>query len=139
MRKAFSLIELMVVIIILGMLTALVVPQVMGRKEQAEQKLTCVQMRNTAQSLEMFRMDNGAYPTTEQGLEALISNPDADRFRNYPNGGYMNAKQAPKDPWNSAYIYIQDDEGFEILSLGADGKEGGDGQNKDIKLSECER
>ncbi|MDR2904815.1 MAG: type II secretion system major pseudopilin GspG [Helicobacteraceae bacterium] len=139
MKRAFSLIELMVVIIILGILTALVAPNVLGRGEQAKAKLACVQMRNLAQSLEMFKMDNGVYPTTEQGLDALVKNPDPERFKNFQSGGYLSAKTSPKDPWNKPYIYLFEGDEFEMISLGGDGKEGGAETNKDLRLSECEK
>jgi general secretion pathway protein G len=129
----------MVVIIILGLLTALIAPNVLSKGEQAKQKLTCVQMKNLSQSLEMFKQDNGVYPSTEQGLGALATNPDADRFKNYLPGGYLSSKSAPKDPWNSAYIYLYDESGYEIISLGADAKEGGADESRDLKLSECDR
>ncbi|MGE4294248.1 MAG: type II secretion system major pseudopilin GspG [Campylobacterales bacterium] len=138
-RGGFSLIELMVVIIILGLLAALVMPNVLGKGEQAKQRLTCVQMKNIAQSLEMFKQDNGQYPTTEQGLLALVSNPDPERFTGYLPGGYVSGKNVPKDPWNRAYVYLQEGDGFELISLGGDGKEGGNDENRDLRLSECER
>lgn len=138
-RKAFSLIELMVVIIILGLLAALVMPNVLGKGEQAKQRLTCVQMKSIAQSLEMYKQDNGEYPATEQGLEALVTNPAPDRFTGYLPGGYVSGKSVPKDPWNRNYIYLQEGNGYELISLGGDGKEGGSDENRDIRLSECER
>lgn len=137
-RGAFSLIELMVVIIILGLLAALVMPNVLGQSEQAKSRLACVQMKSIAQSLESFRMDNGRYPSTEEGLAALVSNPDPDRFTGYLSGGYLSGKGVPRDPWNNPYIYIQEASGFDILSLGADGREGGTGHDRDLRLSECD-
>ncbi|GHS85230.1 type II secretion system protein GspG [Campylobacterota bacterium] len=139
LRGGFSLIELMVVVIILGLLSALIVPNVLGRGEQAKQKLTCVNMKNVSNALEMFKQDNGAFPSTENGLEALISNPNPELFTGYLPNGYLGSKQAPKDSWNRPFIYLQEGNGYEIISLGADGKEGGADENRDIKLSECER
>lgn len=138
-RSGFSLLELMVVIVILGLLAALIAPNVLGKGEQAKQKLTCVQLNTIAQAIEMYKQDNGEYPTTEQGLEALVNNPDPDTFINYLSGGYLSGKTVPKDPWNRAYIYFLDGDSFEILSLGADGKEGGSDKNRDITLSQCNR
>lgn len=138
-RSAFSLIELMVVIVILGLLAALIAPNVLGKGEQAKQKLVCVQMKSISQAIEMYKQDNGEYPSTEEGLIALINNPDPDSFTNYLPGGYLSGKNVPKDPWNRAFIYFLDDSNYEIVSLGADGKEGGSDENRDISLSQCDR
>ncbi|MDR2638412.1 MAG: type II secretion system major pseudopilin GspG [Helicobacteraceae bacterium] len=139
MSKGFTLMELMVVIVILGLLAALVVPNLMGQSEEAKQKLACVQMKQLQVALNDFKLNLGDYPTTEQGLEALIANPDEERFKNFRSGGYLSSKTPPKDPWNKPYIYINDDGAPDLISLGADGKEGGESQNRDLKLSECER
>jgi len=139
MRNGFSLIELMVVIIILGLLASLIMPNIIGKGEQAKQKLTCVQMQQIAQSIELFKQDNGGYPTTEEGLAALVENPDAEKYTNFMPGGYLSQKEPPADPWRHPYIYVSDEDGFEIISLGADGKEGGDEENRDIPLSSCKQ
>jgi general secretion pathway protein G len=131
--------ELMIVIVILGLLAALVVPNLMGQSEEAKQKLACVQMKQLETALNDFRLNLGDYPSTEQGLEALINNPDEERFKNFRSGGYISAKTAPKDPWNTPYIYIYEGDSPELISLAADGKEGGESQNRDIKLSECDQ
>ncbi len=138
MRKAFSLIELMIVIVILGLLAAMVVPNLTGKGSEAKQKLTCVQMKSIYNgALDMFKMDNGAYPTTEEGLAALARNPDPQKYPNYAKGGYFKDAKLPKDSWGRDFIYINDDGRVEIVSLGADGKEGGKGEAADIKMSEC--
>lgn len=138
-RSAFSLIELMVVIVILGLLAALIAPNVLGKGEQAKQKLACVQMGTIAQALEMYKQDNGDYPSTEQGLKALVENPDPESYTNYLSGGYLSGKVAPKDPWNRSFIYYLDGAMYEIVTLGADGKEGGSDENRDIAYSQCNR
>lgn len=130
--------ELMIVIIILGLLAAMVTPQLIGRGEQARQKLVCVQLRTVSDALKSFKMELGTYPTMEEGLEALIKNPDADTYKNYPNGGYLDSKKVPKDPWGSTYVYLIEDGNFDIVSLGADGKEGGSDENKDISFTQCQ-
>ena len=138
MKKGFSLIELMIVIIILGLLATLVVPNLIGQSEQAKVKLTCVQMHSLADALKSFKIANGSYPTTTEGLKALIANPNPAVYTSYPNGGFIDSKKIPTDPWKTPYIYVRDSDGFDIISLGADKKEGGSGDNKDIKLSTCE-
>lgn len=139
LKKAFSLMELMIVIVILGMLSALILPNIMGKADDAKVKLTCIQMKNVSEALKSFKFDNGAYPDNEMGLKALIQNPDKERFINYPNSGYFEGKKLPKDPWNGRYIYINEGGDINIISLGADGKEGGEENNKDISLKSCEK
>lgn len=138
-RKGFSLIELMVVIIILGLLAALVMPNLVGKSEQAKQKLVCVQMKSIGEALKMFKIDMGTYPSTEEGMSALVKNPDSSRYTSYPKSGYLDGSEPPKDPWQNAYIYIGMDNGFELISLGGDGKEGGEDENGDIKYSTCNK
>ncbi|MBD3809337.1 MAG: type II secretion system major pseudopilin GspG [Sulfuricurvum sp.] len=136
-RSGFTLIEIMVVIIILGLLSAFVVPNITGKSEEAKQKLVCVQMKSLNESLKMFKVDNGEYPTTEEGLKALITNPDPDTYTSYASKGYLEGKSVPNDPWNHPYIYTNIDDVIDIVSLGSDGKEGGKDEEKDQKLSEC--
>jgi general secretion pathway protein G len=136
-RNAFTLIEIMVVIIILGLLAAFVIPNITGKSEEAKQKLVCVQMKSLAEGLKMFKIDNGSYPTTEEGIAALITNPSNDTYPSYSKNGYLEGKNLPKDPWNHPYIYLNDGTAFDLVSLGADGKEGGSDDGKDQKLSEC--
>lgn len=136
-RNGFTLIEIMVVIIILGMLAAFVIPNVTGKSEEAKQKLVCIQMKSLSEALKMFKIDNGSYPTAEEGLSALITNPSTDVYTSYSKSGYVEGKHLPKDPWNHPYIYLNDGSMFDLVSLGADGKEGGKDEGKDHKLSEC--
>ncbi len=138
-RKAFSLLELMIVIIILGLLSALVLPNLLGKAESAKRKLVCIQMKQIEEALKSFKFDNGMYPTTEEGLEALLRNPDPEKYTNYASSGYLESKTLPRDPWKHPYVYINEDGTINIISLGGDGKEGGDGDAKDITLQECER
>lgn len=136
-RKAFTLIEIMVVIIILGLLAAFVIPNITGKSGEAKQKLVCIQMKSLNESLKMFKVDNGSYPTSEEGLKALMVNPNPDAYTSYSPNAYIEGKNLPKDPWNKPYIYLNIDEGVELISLGSDGKEGGKNEEKDQKLSEC--
>ena len=117
-KKAFSLMELMVVIIILGLLASFVLPSLTGKSEDAKQKITCVQMKSIGQALKMYKIDNSSYPSTEEGLPVK----------------YFEDEKLPKDSWGNNYIYTFDENDFEIISLGANKKEGGD---DDIYYSKC--
>ena len=131
--------ELMIVIIILGLLATLVMPNVIGKGEQAKRKLVCVQMKNITESAKMFKIDIGHYPSTEEGIKALITNPDEEQYLDYPRHGYIESKKVPKDPWNHPYIYLYEEGEIELISLAADGKEGGEDDDKDILFSKCQR
>lgn len=136
-KNGFTLIELMVVIMILGLLAAFVIPNITGKSGEAKQKLVCIQMKSLNESLKMFKIDNGEYPTTEEGLSALILNPNPDMYTSYAASGYIEGKNLPKDPWNKPYLYLNLDGAVELISLGSDGKEGGKDEKKDHLLSEC--
>ncbi|WP_341502770.1 type II secretion system major pseudopilin GspG [Gallaecimonas sp. GXIMD4217] len=131
-QGGFTLLEIMVVIVILGILASMIVPNVLGNKEQADQQKVVSDIRALESSLDMFKLDNSRYPDTEQGLEALVSDPGG--LRKYKEGGYI--KRLPKDPWGNDYIYLNPGEqsrsGYDLYSLGADGQEGGEGVNADI-------
>ena len=129
--------ELMIVIIILGLLAALVMPNLMGKSEEAKRKLVCVQMKSIKNALDMFKLDNGSYPEQEIGLKALVKNPNPEEYPNYAESGYFENGTLPKDPWKNYYIYIKTDDGINLISLGADRKEGGTKENKDIEYAEC--
>ena len=137
MKKGFSIVELMVVVIILGLLASVVVPNLIGKSDDAKKQLVKVQMGQLKESLKLFRLDMGRYPTTEEGMKILIKKPqDSDEYANYSSGGYLGGDSIPKDPWNYPYIYISTGNTIDLISLGSDGKEGGEDMNKDIKLSE---
>lgn len=132
-RKGFTLVEVLVVVVILGLLAALVVPRVVGRGEDAKRTAAAVQIREIEQALEMYRLDSSLYPSTAQGLEALVSKPSIPpEPRKYREGGYL--RKLPVDPWGSPFVYrCPGDHGeYDLFSLGADGEEGGDGPGKDI-------
>ncbi len=131
------MIELMIVIIILGLLASLVMPNLIGQGEQAKRKLACVQMHSLADTLKSFKIANGTYPTTSEGLKALIKNPNPSVYTSYPEGGFLDGGKIPVDPWQTPYIYIKTENSFDIISLGADKKEGGSKDGEDIKLSTC--
>ncbi|RMG58527.1 MAG: type II secretion system protein GspG, partial [Deltaproteobacteria bacterium] len=120
-------------IIILGLLAGLVVPKLIGRTEQAKQTQAKLQIRNIEQALKLFKLDNGFYPSTEQGLQALVTKPETGRIpKNYREGGYLD--RVPKDPWGNDYVYISPGQhgDYDIISYGADGVPGGEGEDADI-------
>ena len=140
MKKGFSLLELMIVIIILGLLAALVMPNLIGKSEEAKRKLVCIQAKSIKQALDMFKADNGTYPTTEEGLKALVKNPDPTKYKNYSPSGYFSEGKIPKDSWQNPFIYINSNGNIDIISLGSDGKEGGEGDAKDISYQkDCKK
>ncbi len=133
----FTLIELMVVIIILGLLAAIVMPRIVGETDKARYGAALAQMRILEDSLKRYKLDNGVFPTTEQGLDALVRRPGVGRLvPNWPEGGYLDKQEVPRDPWGNPYLYIspgQHSPDYDLKSLGADGLEGGDGYNADIE------
>ncbi|SHO80773.1 General secretion pathway protein G [hydrothermal vent metagenome] len=134
-KKAFSLLELLVVILILGLLAGVVAPKIIARGEGAKRDLACVSMKSIGEALKMFKLDNGVYPDTEEGLNALITNPDSDKYPNYARMPYM--EKLPKDSWGTHFTYIKNDTKYELISFGSDRKEGGSGDGEDIFLSKC--
>lgn len=137
MRKSFTLIEVMIVVVILSVIAILVVPNLVGQSNKAKLKLTCVQMKTVSNNLDMFKQDNGVYPETEEGLMALINNPN-NKYKKYTDGGYISGKKTPKDAWGNDFIYVNTEGKFNLYSFGSDGKEGGVKSDQDIILSDCE-
>ncbi|MBA7605889.1 hypothetical protein ES703_13024 [subsurface metagenome] len=135
--NGFTLIELMIVIVILAILATIVVPKFMGREEQAKRTATIIQIKNFEGALKLFKLDNGFYPSTEQGLKALIEKPTTGReVKNWKEGGYLEAKEIPLDTWGNPYVYLSPgvhNKEYDIVSYGADGAEGGEGNDADIQ------
>jgi general secretion pathway protein G len=134
--RGFTLIELMVVIVILSLLAVLVGPKIIGRSDDAKVADAKVQIRNLETALKLYKLDSGNFPTTEQGLQALVSKPTAGKIpNNYKAEGYLENKNVPKDPWGNDYIYLSPGEhgDYDLYSFGADGVHGGDGKNADIE------
>ena len=131
-QRGFTLIEIMVVVIILGILAAIVAPNVIGRIDDAQVTRVQQDIRGIENALKFYRLDNFAYPTSEQGLEALVTKPADPNIRNWKPGGYLD--RLPKDPWGNPYNYLYPGERmeFEIWSYGADGAEGGEEGAADI-------
>jgi general secretion pathway protein G len=134
--EAFTLIELMVVIVILGILAAFVVPRITKRPEDAKVTKAKIEISNLEQALELYYLDNGMYPTTEQGLSALIEKPDTGEITaGWKEGGYLNKKKLPVDPWGNEYVYVSPgvhNQDFDLFSLGKNGEDGGEGYDADI-------
>lgn len=137
-QQGFTLLELMIVIVILGILGAVVAPRFMDEPDKARVTQAKIQIENFSTAIKKFYLDNGFYPTTDQGLEALVEKPAGGRTpKNYPENGYMS--KIPQDPWGNEYIYTAPGRKtpFEIMSYGADGTEGGEGFNADIWNSDA--
>lgn len=138
-QRGFTLIEVMVVVIILGILAAIVVPRVMDRPDQARITKAKQDIRALESALNLYRLDNFVYPTTDQGLEALTEPPaGSDEPKNWKEGGYVD--RLPKDPWGNEYQFLSPGTqgSIDIYTLGADGQPGGDGVNADIGNWELE-
>jgi len=136
-KKGFTLIEIMVVVIILGLLAGIVLPKILGREEEAKVSAAKVQIKSMESALDGFKLDNGFYPTTDQGLSALIKKPEVGRIPDkWKEGGYLKPARIPKDPWGKDYLYFAPgNEGreYEIVSYGPDNEQGGEGKNADIE------
>jgi len=122
LKKAFSLMELMVVIIILGLLAAFVLPNLVGKSEESKGKIVCIQMKSVGQALKLYKLDNSSYPTTDEGLNLLVEKK------------YFEDEKLPKDSWGNSFIYIQKEKSFDLISMGADKKES---TEDDIYYSKC--
>jgi len=140
-RNGFTLIELMVVIVILGILAGLIVPKIIGRPDEAKQLKAKMQIESLETALKLYRLDSGMYPDTEQGLAALVALPDTGNIpKKWRKGGYLDKGKLPKDPWGNEFIYLSPGANgdYDIISYGADGVSGGEDKNMDINSWEIE-
>lgn len=137
-QRGFTLIEIMVVVIIIGLLAALIAPNVIGRVDDAQITRAQADIGQIESALKLYRLDNFTYPTTEQGLQALVTQPNDPNIKNWKTGGYL--PRVPKDPWGNPYLYLNPGNNSEIdvYTLGADGKPGGEGTAADIGNWETE-
>ncbi len=131
-QAGFTLIELLVVLAIIGLLAGLVGPQVIKHLGESKTKTAKLQIEELSSALDMYRLDAGRYPTTDEGLNALVEQPASAK---YWNGPYLRKKKTPLDPWNTPYHYVIPGQHgkFDIFSLGADNAEGGEGEDQDVR------
>ncbi len=131
--RGFTLIEIMVVVVILGILATLVAPAILGKVDEARIAKAQQDIRALETALDLYRLDNFRYPTTDQGLQALVTRPSDPAIRNWKPGGYI--KQLMKDPWGNDYLYLEPGThglAFDLWTHGADGQEGGEDAAADI-------
>ena len=132
-RAGFTLIELMVVIVIIGLLATIVTQRFMGNLEKAKNETTRAQIATFKSALQMFYLNHGHYPSA---LQALITNPGGGEIEDYPDGGYLDTTEIPADPWGREYLYTSPgrvSHDFDLESYGRDGLDGGDGVDADIE------
>jgi general secretion pathway protein G len=130
-RKGFTLIELMIVVVILGLLATVVMPKILDKPEQARRTKAKVDIRSIQSALALFKTDTGRFPTTAEGLSALVANPGV---RGYGKNGYL--ERVPTDPWGNRYIYLSPgvhSQDYDLVSYGKDGEQGGTGDDADIE------
>ncbi len=141
-RGGFTLIELMVVIVILGVLAGLIIPRIMGRPEEARRMKARIQIESIETALKLFQLDTGDYPTTEQGLQALVEAPSVGALaKRWRKGGYLEKGKVPKDPWDNEFVYLSpgaNNVDFDLMSYAKDGQPGGEDENADITSWELE-
>lgn len=132
-RQGLTLVEMIVVLAIIALVAVMIVPNVIGRPDQARVTVAKTDLKTIAAALRMYRLDNGDYPTTDQGLKALIQRPETEPVpANWNNEGYL--PEAPKDPWGRDYVYVSPGKtgGFDLMSNGKDGEPGGEGLDADL-------
>jgi general secretion pathway protein G len=132
LQRGFTLIEIMVVVIIIGILAAIVAPNVIGRVDDAQITKAKAEIANIENAMKFYRLDNFAYPSTEQGVEALVTKPADPNVKNWKSGGYL--ESLPNDPWGNPYLYLNpgNQREIDIYTLGRDGRPGGEGVDADI-------
>lgn len=140
-ERGFTLIELLVVLVIIGVLAGYIGPKIMGRPEEARRTKAILQISGLETALKLYKLDNGVYPSTEQGLQALIELPTSGKVpHKWRKNGYLEKKTLPKDPWGNAFIYLSPGShgDFDLISYGPDGEAGGEDENADVNNWEIE-
>lgn len=140
-EKGFTLIELLVVLVIIGILAGYIGPKIMGHPEEARRTKAALQIQAIETALKLYKLDNGVYPSTEQGLQALVEPPATGKLPpKWREGGYLEKGKVPEDPWGNAFVYlspgVQGD--FDLSSYGPDGEAGGEGDDADVNNWELE-
>lgn len=137
--RGFSLIEILIALTLLGLAGTFVAGRIFDQLHEGQVQSTKIQMNALAARLQEYRRKCNVYPTTAQGLNALVSKPSTGReCRNYPPNGFLESPQVPRDPWDYDFIYTSDGRSFNIMSYGPDGLEGGEGRDQDIYLYESQ-
>jgi general secretion pathway protein G len=130
-QAGFTLIEIMVVVFILGLLVTLVAPRIIGRTDEARRVKAAADIKGIEEALQLYKLDSGFYPTTDQGLQALVTPPTSGNIpQRWNPDGYLEA--VPVDPWGNPYVFLSDGDAYDLRSYGADGAEGGEGKYADI-------
>lgn len=140
-NRGFTLIEIMVVIVILGILAGLLVPRIIGRPEEAKQLKAKIQIEGLETALRLYKLDTGSYPDTEQGLQALVEKPETGKTAGkWRKGGYLEKSKVPLDPWGNEFVYLSPGMhgDYDIISYAADGVPSGEDKNQDINSWEIE-
>ena len=140
-NQGFTLIEILVVIVILGILAGFIAPRIMGKPEEARRTKAALQIRGLESALKMYRLDTSMYPTTEQGLDALVKKPETGiTSKKWREGGYLESAKVPLDPWGNPFVYVCPGEhgDFDLSSYGRDGEKAGEGDDADINNWEIE-
>jgi general secretion pathway protein G len=142
-QSGFTLIELMIVVVIVGILATLLIPRIMERPEEARRIKGKADIRSLESALKLYKLDTGTYPTTEQGLASLLTKPETNPIpKKWREGGYLDSKEVPKDPWGNPFYYASpgpDGRDYVITSYGYDGEPGGTGKNGDISSAEMDK
>ncbi len=133
-QQGFSFIEIMIVIVIMAGMIAIVGPMLFGKLDEAKVDQARIQMKSLVGALDLYHLDNSVYPSTDQGMEALLQQPSVGKVPKNWRGPYLRSTKIPKDPWENDYIYQSEGKNIMMKSLGADGEEGGEGINADIPL-----
>jgi general secretion pathway protein G len=139
----FTLIELMIVVVIVGILATLLIPRIMERPEEARRMKAKADIKSIESALKLYKIDTGSYPTTEQGLQALLTKPETNPIpKKWREGGYLDGKEPPKDPWGNPFYYVSpgpENRDYVITSYGSDGELGGTGKNADVSSADIDK